>query len=625
MKKTLTKLFTFYVLILPLGKAFSQVTIGSGEAPEMGALLQLKDGTTKTGAPLVNASKGLGMPRVKLTDLNNLYPMFEGTESDYATQKTAHTGLIVYNNNKCVDGGTGLYVWDGALWQQLGKNNNMPTLSQTYFDLPSGRDARGGVSTQNLIVTWSGTSSATWATSPELGGGVGLTKPNATSGTVGASPYTMQIEPTAMTINATSPWQSKQTKLAFTNLATDCEQQDYVTLNQTNYALKVNNSFNNSVTTYTTVASGSFPVQGNATWRTSLSDPNSILTTATDPVIGTVNGDNKKDGTTTTTAFNYTPSGGQKYYKADVTFSDTASVKRFDDITVTILNCSNVEPTMAQWAERAGFSSDDIASIPNTGGTLVDDNGDPVNNPHGVQLHKDQSGNIFFSGHFGYEDVPANTKERRWMITNLAATKYDTDIVSPPALSQSYTSSSYTDAYYGYPTQGVTNAGDATQYNARPRLGRLYNWPAATAGKNTSTVDQSNNGQTIQYQGICPNGWHLPSDLEWTQLEDVLKATPTDYSTNTTGANTAYTMKDVCEPNANTGQSFTIPDGGFNALLAGGASYGSANGYGSYGNFWSASSGSSSHAWGRYVGGGASQVNRSYNDRGDFFSVRCKK
>ncbi len=49
-----------------------------------------------------------------------------------------------------------------------------------------------------------------------------------------------------------------------------------------------------------------------------------------------------------------------------------------------------------------------------------------------------------------------------------------------------------------------------------PYYGYLYNWPAAMNGATSSNENPSG------VQGICPNGWHLPSDAEWTQLSDYL-------------------------------------------------------------------------------------------------------
>jgi uncharacterized protein (TIGR02145 family) len=43
--------------------------------------------------------------------------------------------------------------------------------------------------------------------------------------------------------------------------------------------------------------------------------------------------------------------------------------------------------------------------------------------------------------------------------------------------------------------------------------GRLYDWATAMQG------DSSSNNNPSGVQGICPDGWHLPSDEEWKELE----------------------------------------------------------------------------------------------------------
>lgn len=48
--------------------------------------------------------------------------------------------------------------------------------------------------------------------------------------------------------------------------------------------------------------------------------------------------------------------------------------------------------------------------------------------------------------------------------------------------------------------------------------GRLYDWEATMAGASTSSSNPSG------VQGVCPTGWHVPSDVEWTQLTDYLSA-----------------------------------------------------------------------------------------------------
>lgn len=101
----------------------AQVTIGMGEAPTDGALLQLKESEVTDDGP--NATKGLEFPRVQLTNENNLYPMFydnsaSGPTPAYTQNKSTldktHCGLIVYNTNGSNPFQKGLYIWNGSKW-----------------------------------------------------------------------------------------------------------------------------------------------------------------------------------------------------------------------------------------------------------------------------------------------------------------------------------------------------------------------------------------------------------------------------------------------------------------------------------------------------------------------------
>jgi hypothetical protein len=129
------KVILIALLILYGINLSSQVTIGMGEAPIDGALLQLKE--SKVADDGANATKGFGFPRVQLTDGNNLYPMFydnstsgptsayQGTGKD-ALDKT-HTGLVVYNTNNASPFQKGLYIWDGSLWTPVGGTSSGTT------------------------------------------------------------------------------------------------------------------------------------------------------------------------------------------------------------------------------------------------------------------------------------------------------------------------------------------------------------------------------------------------------------------------------------------------------------------------------------------------------------------
>ncbi len=94
-----------------------------------------------------------------------------------------------------------------------------------------------------------------------------------------------------------------------------------------------------------------------------------------------------------------------------------------------------------------------------------------------------------------------------WMAENLAYL---------PQIDNNSTFASATDArygVYGYDGTDVTTAKNEDNYST---YGVLYNWYAAMAGAASSAASPSG------VQGICPNGWHLPSYEEWIELERAL-------------------------------------------------------------------------------------------------------
>lgn len=92
-----------------------------------------------------------------------------------------------------------------------------------------------------------------------------------------------------------------------------------------------------------------------------------------------------------------------------------------------------------------------------------------------------------------------------WMAENL---KY-----LPEVFNSSYSGESIPYYYvYNYDGTDVTAAKATANYNT---YGVLYNWKAAM-GSGTGNADGNPSGM----QGVCPTGWHLPSDAEWIELRD---------------------------------------------------------------------------------------------------------
>jgi len=136
--------------------------------------------------------------------------------------------------------------------------------------------------------------------------------------------------------------------------------------------------------------------------------------------------------------------------------------------------------------------------------------------------------------------------------------------------------------------------------------GGLYQWDQMMCG---STVAGA--------QGICPNGWHLPTDGEWKTLEGAVDST---YGIgNSEWDGTGWRGSDAGTKLKSGGSS------GFAALLAGNRDYG---GYfsnrGSCAFFWSSSE-SGGYAWDRRLDSGYSTVRRDALNKVYGVSVRCLK
>lgn len=207
----------------------------------------------------------------------------------------------------------------------------------------------------------------------------------------------------------------------------------------------------------------------------------------------------------------------------------------------------------------------------------------------GMPVATDNDGNV-------YNTVLIGTQ--CWMAENL---KYLTSVVGPGT--GSYTAPYY--YVYGYNGTDVTEAKATANYNT---YGVLYNWPAAMAGSGSSSSNPSG------VQGICPDGWHLPSDAEWTLLTDYLGGESVAGDKMREAGTSHWTS-----PNTATNAS------GFTALPGGSrSSYdNSFHGIGDDGLWWSATESSISSAFDRYLYYQDTDVYPSVIDKSNGVSVRC--
>jgi len=118
---------------------------------------------------------------------------------------------------------------------------------------------------------------------------------------------------------------------------------------------------------------------------------------------------------------------------------------------------------------------------------------------------------------------------------------------------------------------------------------------------------------------VCPSGWHLPSDEEWTTLIDYLGGEDVaGGKIKTVGTIQAGTG---LWNNPNTGAT---NESGFAALPGGGRSnFGAFYFIGDSGGWWSATQFSASDAWARHLGTSNAQVGRDGYTKKGGCSVRC--
>jgi uncharacterized protein (TIGR02145 family) len=141
------------------------------------------------------------------------------------------------------------------------------------------------------------------------------------------------------------------------------------------------------------------------------------------------------------------------------------------------------------------------------------------------------------------------------------------------------------------------------------KYGRLYQW-AAVMGLDASYNSKLWSG-TLPRQGICPSGWHVPSDSEWSTL--------TTYIGGDSSAGTKLKSTGGWYNSGNGTDTY-----GFRGLPAGIRLNDSS--FAIVGNnayFWSASEYVASLAWSRYLSYGNASLGRYDGYEANGFSLRC--
>ncbi|MDD6582386.1 MAG: fibrobacter succinogenes major paralogous domain-containing protein [Bacteroidales bacterium] len=158
-----------------------------------------------------------------------------------------------------------------------------------------------------------------------------------------------------------------------------------------------------------------------------------------------------------------------------------------------------------------------------------------------------------------------------------------------------------------------------------PYYGYLYNFYAVMHGEAPSGTNPSG------VQGICPDGWHVPSDAEWTQLTSYCSGV-SEFVCDSLGVNVAKALAAGYGWKSNDVECTVGNDlsnnnaTGFSALPAG-FYPGTQTSYGEYASFWSATESAEDFgsAYDRSLFYGHATVSRAVHHKYGGQSVRCVK
>jgi uncharacterized protein (TIGR02145 family) len=195
---------------------------------------------------------------------------------------------------------------------------------------------------------------------------------------------------------------------------------------------------------------------------------------------------------------------------------------------------------------------------------------------------EDLDGNVYTSVKIG---------DQIWLVENLKTTKYNDGSQIPKVADYITWSNQATPAFCWYNNDSLTY---------KPSYGALYNWYAVSTGK------------------LCPVGWHVPTDGEWTSLTEYLGGIIV----------ASGKLKESGTTHWNNPNSESTNLSGFTALPGGYRSWtdGAFFSNGDNGSWWSSTTDNSSSAWSRAMTNyGTTDVLIISNNNGYGISVRCLK
>ncbi|MDR0864892.1 MAG: hypothetical protein LBO74_08170, partial [Candidatus Symbiothrix sp.] len=521
-------------------------------------------------------------------------------------------GLVVYNTNDSFAAGAGLYVWDGSNWNKLGA----PAVhleAVTITTLGTGDDFCGGV-------TFKLTKPASWSDE----NWAGLSAGNVTATLAGAD------YPGTLTFNAVDD------SYYYAITAAAVGQAAVITVDGT-IGTSVLTESTKTVTVNLNTDS-SFAVGGENCFdikRSSDTDPDwddrvqaDFTKTYEYGLSGTVG----SGFTITSVTWSYTNPEEAVETFTPATFSTTPASNK---VTVkynpaNLIGNTNIDATGIQVVITATIVATSAGACPTAVYTVS----------RTVTIHDadccssvtDAEGHFYYAHQFGDAGC--------WMTQNLRSTwtiQDGTFRSIPKGINPDNGNSPY--YYFPHATVDTIN---------HPEYGLLYTWAAANIGTSAVEASDAFSGTASTRQGICPTGWHLPSDYEWNQLEKEIATNPAPYSTqvipiewNSTyedagnyrpaaGVIDTYWGRQMKSQDAVAGQqcngsSLSRSNGGFDVLLVGELHTGESLAFPGVGVIWSSSSTASHIAHTRTMGYNYSGVRRNPAAKYRLMAVRCAR
>jgi uncharacterized protein (TIGR02145 family) len=182
-----------------------------------------------------------------------------------------------------------------------------------------------------------------------------------------------------------------------------------------------------------------------------------------------------------------------------------------------------------------------------------------------------------------------------WMGENLRTTRYNNGDPIPLVTENADWKILATPAYCWYQN-------NETGYGAT--YGALYNWYA---------VDSESNG----HRSICPVGWHIPTEAEWSALTNYLGGLDVAGGKLKESGTTHWLPPNTGATNAS---GFSGLPGGYRGYVSG-----ACDNLGMFGHWWSSTSADAELAWGEGLFFLDNPANHSTSVKKNGFSIRCIK